>query len=188
LSCRESAGPWPFASQLAENVRTGDELRVSTGEAKAVFDSARNFFTGEVVASNGKPIKVGAFYSAATLPRPSYTLWLLAGVDGKIHQYDGMSDRPVASAGNWGSDIVAVDGACGRFVMASANADATSADTLRVYEVVDREPAEVGAPLEFAGPVTSLWNSPDRTSATAVVHNLKSGQYEAYILSSGCDR
>ncbi|HYD16662.1 MAG TPA: hypothetical protein VEB03_01520 [Candidatus Nanoarchaeia archaeon] len=60
-------------------------------------------------------------------------------------------------------------------------------DLLRVYEVADREPVEVGQPLELARPVTALWNI-DENLATAVVYNLRSNNYKAHHVTLTCNR
>jgi len=40
--------------------------------------------------------------------------------------------------------------------------------------------------LAFEGPVMALHSDPEGSSARAVVHNLKTGEYEAYIVAASC--
>lgn len=169
VDCRESDDPWPLGTQ------------------RAFYGAARNFFNGVMTPGIGPQSKVEPFYSAAGLPRSNYTLWTMAGVDGRVRQYDGFNTRVVASARDWGSDIVAIKAECGAFLLVTGNNDASMPDLLRVYEVADREPVEAGQPLELAGPVTALWNI-DENFATAVVYNLRSNNYEAHDVTLTCNR
>ncbi len=85
--------PWPL---------TPDD-----GSVRAFYAASRNFFTGALSPGIGKVSNVPSFYSAAALPRSSYTLWVLAAVDGSLHLVDGMTDQ-VIRGGKWGSDLAAV--------------------------------------------------------------------------------
>lgn len=169
MECRDSDDPWPL------------------GEQRAFFGASRNFFNGVLTPGIGKETRVEPFYSAAPLKREKYTLWTMAGVDGRVRQYDGFNVRTVTAARNWGSDIASINADCSTFLLATENGDRTGADALRVYEVADREPTEASQPAEFPGPITVLWKS-DSQSATAVVHNLKTGKYEAYNVTLACNR
>src|SRR5215475_6309610 len=76
--CRGSDDPWPLSSQ------------VSLG---GFFAATRNFFTGVLSPGVGKQSSTAKFYSAAPLPRPSYTLWVFAGVDGIVRLLDGITEQ-----------------------------------------------------------------------------------------------
>ncbi len=172
LSCKESDDPWPVGS---------DQFHLS-----AFFAPARNFFPGVLVPGVGKQSSAPAFYSAATLPRDKYTLALFAGVDGQVHMLDGVSDR---AAGNlaWGSDIASIHTECGSGWQVLATQNGTGAnDTVRTYEIPDREPVLMSAPLEFAGAMTALWTESNGNTAVAISHNSESGKYEAYRLTVTC--
>jgi hypothetical protein len=170
MECKDSDDPWPIGTQ------------------RAFYGASRNFFNGVLTPGIGKQTRIDPFYSAAALDRPNYTLWTMAGVDGRIRQYDGFNPRLVSSARDWGSNITAVKSECGSLLLATGNNDGTTGDSLHAHEVVDREPSEASTPVEFAGPITALWPSADQTSATAVVHNLKSEKYEAYNVTLICNR
>jgi len=174
LTCRDSDDPWPVGN---------DQLRLS-----AFFAPARNFFPGVLVPGVGKQASAPAFYSAATLPRDKYTLALFAGVDGQVHMLDGVSDR---TAGNfaWGSDIASVHTECGSGWQVLATQSGTvPSDTIRVYEVPDREPVLMSTPLEFSGAITALWTESNGNTAVAISHNSESGKYEAYRLTVTCSQ
>lgn len=167
--CHASDDPWPLGAQ------------------SAFFNSARNYFTGLMRPGFAKQLP--PFYSAAVLPREKYSLWIFAGADNQMRTWDGVNLRTMGnSTRDWGSDVASIRSNCGvgTQLIVSAVGDDTAADSLRVFEVVDREPALVAAPLSFEGPVGALWPSPDQTSAVAIIHNLRQGTYDAYSVSISC--
>jgi hypothetical protein len=168
VTCHESDDPWPMGSQ------------------KALFNSARNFFTGALLPGVGKPLS--PFFTAAELPRSNYTLWITTATDGGVRESDGMNERrvPIAPSEAWGSDLAAVHDACGLGTQLLVTAPGNAADSVRAYEVPDREPVQVSAPLNFDGPVTALWTSTDGTNANLVSKNSTGGRYEAYSVSVAC--
>ena len=171
MNCHSSDDPWPLAE--------GNDV-------KGFFSASRNFFTGVLSPGIGKQTVAPEFYSAAPLPRPNYVLWLIAGVDGRTHLLDGINDQ-VATNSNWGSDIAAIRSGCGSGtqILASGNT-AGSLDSVRAFEVMDRETVPASAAVDFNGQVTSLWTEAGGTSAIGVVHNLQTGSYEAYRLGIAC--
>ncbi len=172
LNCKESDDPWPVGN---------DQFRLS-----AFFAPARNFFPGVLVPGLGKQSSAPAFYSAATLPRDKYTLALFAGVDGQVHMLDGVSDRMDVNLA-WGSDIASIHTECGSGwqVLATQNGTGPN-DSVRTYEIPDREPVLMAAPLEFSGTITALWSESSGNTAIAISHNSENGKYEAYRLSVTC--
>ncbi len=174
IHCREVDDAWPLAG--ASGLR-------------GFFSAKSNFFTGVVTPAIAKEGGLAPFYSAAPLPRSNYMLWLTAGVDGMVHMYDGVSQLAVARP-DWGSDIASVKSSCGSGwqVLATGPGDGTSADSVRAYEVADREPVAASAPDAFAGPVTALWAAGNGETATAITRNLKAGTYEAYRLAIACNQ
>jgi hypothetical protein len=182
VSCRESDDPWPISPQQAN---TGLAAGPGMGSQRALFNSARDYFTA-LLPGIGKP--VSPFFTAAELPRSNYTLWIFTGVDGQVRESDGVNERRISSAtsGDWGSDLAAVRDACGLGTQLLVSSVGDGADSLRAYEVPDREPVLVSAAMSFDGPVTSLWPSMDGTTANAVAHNTTGGRYEAYSVSVAC--
>jgi hypothetical protein len=173
---------------LSLNCRAGDDPWPLTAGQTAIFGASRNFFTGVVTPGIGKTTSVPAFYSAAALARPNYTLWVFARTDGSVHLMDGVNDVAVRAARDWGSDLAAVKSSCGAGtqLLVSGAGDGEAADAVRAFEIPDREPVEVGPAVEFGGPVTALWPSADGRSAIAVTKNLKTGRFDAFELAITC--
>src|ERR1700691_365980 len=157
----------------------------------AFYSASRNFFTGALAPGIGKLTTVGKFYSAAPLPRQNYALWLFAETDGQVHLVDGITDQ-VAKLG-WGSNIVSVKTACGSGwqVLADGVSDdklGNDVDSVRLYEIPDREPVPVSAALDLSGEVTALWTEGKGDSAIVVVRNKETGEYEAFRVAAGCSQ
>jgi hypothetical protein len=70
----------------------------------------------------------------------------------------------------------------------TAEGDWTQSDSIRGYlsKGTSLPVVPSGNPVEFDGPVVALHPEPEGSSARAVVHNLKSGEYEAYIVTAIC--
>lgn len=64
--------------------------------------------------------------------------------------------------------------------------DWTQTDSIQGYQFTDGQPSASGAPLETEGPVISIAQGSAPSSARAVVHNLKTKNYEAYIVTATC--
>jgi len=172
LACNESDDPWPL---------TSDDISVH-----AFFARSRNFFTGALSPGIGKISNVPAFYSAAALPRSSYTLWVIAAVDGSLHLVDGITDQLIGGV-KWGSDVAAVRSNCGSGtqMLTSESGDAER-ESLRAFEIPDREPMIASAPAEFDGRIVALWPETSGNAATAIVRRKGTGWYEAYHVSVSC--
>jgi hypothetical protein len=172
LACNESDDPWPLTTE--------------EGGARAFFAATRNFFTGALSPGIGKVSNVPSFYSAALLPRPSYSLWIFSAVDGSLHLVDGMTDQVVRGT-KWGSDVAAIHSGCGAGtqLVVSESGD-TEHDSLRAFEVPDRDPVAVSSATEFDGRVLALWPESGGSGATAIVKRRDSGWYETYRVSVSC--
>jgi hypothetical protein len=110
---------------------------------------------------------------------------LVAELDGRTH-IDDAAHAPEGVFDGWGSDFVALAGCGGRHVLASSAGDQHAADSVTLYDLVNRAPVQVSDPLEFSGPVTALW--PAGEGALAVIRNLSTGKYAAYNLALDCGR
>ena len=158
---------------------------------RAFYAAARNFFTGALSPGIGKISNLPSFYSAAVLPRPSYALWAYAAVDGSLHLVDGMTDQAVRGA-KWGSDLAAIHSGCGvgtqLLVSAGESLEpgSTERDSLRAFEIPDREPVAVSAAVEFSGQIVALWPESTGNGAAAIVKRNDTGSYEAYRVSISC--
>jgi hypothetical protein len=190
LNCNESDDPWPLVATAAVSFP-------SSGGASAVqplgafYSASRNFFTGALTPGIEKLTTVGKFYSAAPLPRQNYTLWLFAGTEGQVHLVDGITDQ-VAKLG-WGSDIASVKTTCGSGWQvladsASENTSENDTDSVKLYEILDRDPVPVSAALDVSGEVTALWTESKGDSAIAVVRNKETDEYEAFRVAVGCSQ
>ena len=177
LICNDTDDPWPL---------TPDD-----GSVRAFFAASRNFFTGALSPGIGKVSNVPSFYSAAALPRSSYTLWVLAAVDGSLHLVDGMTDQ-VIRGGKWGSDLAAVHSTCGTGTqllvseVENLGHGDTERDGLRAFEIPDRDPVVASSALEFDGRIVALWPESSGNGATAIVKRKDTGWYEAYRVSISC--
>jgi len=194
LNCRETDDPWPLMGPLA-GTSAGSLSSFAGGAAVqplgAFYSATRNFFTGALTPGVGELTTVEKFYSVAPLPRGKYVLWLFAGTDGEIHLVDGMTDQ-TAKLG-WGSDIASLKTACGagwQVLAASAGERGreNGADSVRAYEIADRDPVPVSAGLDFSGGITALWTEAKGDGAIAVVRNFGTGEYEAFRLATDCSR
>jgi hypothetical protein len=92
-----------------------------------------------------------------------------------------------------GGDAASVGLECdGRpIVLATGKGDWTQPDSIQAYEMdaTGRASAVLsGNPVEFAGPVTSISSNGASGAARAVAHNLKTGNYEAYVITASCTR
>lgn len=110
---------------------------------------------------------------------------LAAAQDGRIHASQG--PQTFAWDG-WGSDLVAMAGACGAgpVVVATSANNGSVADSLTALEVAGQTPRAAGSPLPTPGPVTALW--PASGGALAVARQLATGKYAAYNLTLDCSR
>ena len=172
LACNDSDDPWPLTAE--------------DNGVRAFFAPARNFFTGALSPGIGKVSAVPSFYSAAALPRSNYTLWLLTAVDGSVHLIDGIADQAIRGL-RWGSDLVAVHSNCGTGtqVLVSDGGD-PERDTLRAFEVPDRDPVVASSGIEFDGRIVALWPETSGTNAIAIVKRKDTGWYEANRISISC--
>jgi hypothetical protein len=186
VSCRSTAGS-PLAMTCSDNDNpwpTGtDQLGLN-----APYTASRNFFSGALSPPLGKQAAVPPFYSSAVIPRDKDTLWLFAMVDGQVHLLDGSTDQLIPAPG-WGSDIATVRSACGSGwqILATGGGDNVR-DSVRAFELPDREPVGMSAPLEISGRVTALWTESGGSGVVAVARSNDAGGYEAFRLTVTCGR
>jgi hypothetical protein len=122
----------------------------------------------------------GEFFASAELGNDT----LLAGLDGHIHIHDAAHTPQATFDG--GSDLAVIAACGGRHIALTGTGDATSPDSIALYDLVNRTPARVSEPVEFSGPVTALWPAGD--GAVAIARNLSTGKYAAYSLTLDCGR
>jgi len=92
--------------------------------------------------------------------------------------------------GHEGSEVAAIPGKCGSgtVILASGTGDWTQPDSIQGYVSDDSEGQAIasGDPVGYDGPVVSLQPAGKDGAARAVVLNLKTGNYEAYIVTATC--
>lgn len=88
----------------------------------------------------------------------------------------------------WGSDIAAIESVCGPGILATKPGEADEPDAIQAFELQNGQPVARGAPVEFRGPVTALWQTSDPAKVLAVTRDLATGRYAAFNLSIACSR
>jgi hypothetical protein len=173
-NCQSTDAAWP----LVAGAQLFGSARLSPG---------KNFFDGEVQVGSGAKKSLPPFFSFAAVEEQGSALWVFAGLDGRAHLYD-KALAPVGVIDGWGSDIVGARTNCGSGwqVLTTRAGDWTQPDAIEAFEIADRQAVPASDPLSFDGPVTALWPGSDAGTVNAVVHNLKTGQYEAYSVSISC--
>ena len=192
LNCRETDDPWPLVPAALSGgtfpaFPNAGSPSVAIPLVGAFYAPTRNFFTGALTQGVGRFMTVSKFYSAALVPREKYLLWLFASADGRVHMVDGVNDQ--ATKLDWGSDLTSVRTACGAGwqVMATSSRDGNE-DSVRAYELPDRDPVAVSAAVNFSGAVTALWTEGTGDTAIAVVRDGETGSYEAFRLAVACSQ
>lgn len=173
LECKPSDEPWVLESG-------------SRAMLLGYFATARNHFDGRVITQAGVRKNVPPFYSAASADEQGRTLWLVTLLDGRTQIFDAALD-PAGTISSWGSDIAGADAHCGSGsqILATRPGDGTTGDAVQAFSIVNRSATPLASPLEMPGPVTALWPS-GGIAAVAIVHNLATGRYEAYVITIAC--
>jgi hypothetical protein len=89
--------------------------------------------------------------------------------------------------GREGGDNLSLGSMCGAnsVVVGTGTGDWTQPDSIQAYLEKDERAAPSGEPIQTGGPITALhWAS--EGEARVVVHNLKTGNYEAYFVTATC--
>ncbi|HKV47992.1 MAG TPA: hypothetical protein VJN69_07875 [Candidatus Acidoferrales bacterium] len=92
-----------------------------------------------------------------------------------------------------GGDAVSIALQC-RFqpvALVTGGGDWTQPDFVQAYELRTSgsdAPAPSGSPINFGGPVMAIWPSGAPGIARAVVRNLQTGNYEAYVITATCSQ
>ena len=173
MECHPSDEPWT----LDEGPR---------GVLLANFVAGRNYFDGRVFAANGIRKTLAPFFSVASTEENGRTYWLLAMLDGRTQILDAALE-PVGNVASWGSDLAATEAHCGGGwqILATKPGETREPDAVRAFQLVNRTPVPLSAPLELPGPVTAFWSLGGNT-ALAVVNDLDNGRYQAYVITVNC--
>jgi hypothetical protein len=173
MDCHPSDEPWTLDAG-------------TRGVLLAGFAPGRNHFDGRVSTANAIRKTVAPFFSAASAEENGRAYWLLATLDGRTQIFDAAFD-PVGSVASWGSDLAWTEAHCGggSQILATKAGDAREPDAIRAYGLVNRTPVPLSAPLDLPGPVTAFW-SLGGNAALAVVNDLATGHYQAYVITVNC--
>jgi hypothetical protein len=175
LTCSKGSRDWP--------VYAGGEER---GDAHLA--DGRNYFDEGFELYGYLDAEAPPFLSIALMNQKDSSSWILAELDGKSRLFQN-SAKVAATFTGWGDDLISIATGCGGDwqVLVTGTGDWTEPDRLQAFEVQNStSPVNVSAPLEFSGPILTLWASLDGKSARAVSRNLQTGMYEASIISATC--
>ena len=189
LTCHGGNDPWPLAPVSGNTaLASAGSTTASAGilPLQAFFATAQNFFTGDLILVGGNLTTISKFYSAASVQRDGTFFFLFAGVEGQVHISDGSTDRTMKL--NWGSDLAGVKTACGAGWQVLATSTTEGSDSVRAYEVPDRDPVAVSAAVDFSGPISALWTEGRGDTAVVVMRNPETGNYEAFRLAVACSQ
>jgi hypothetical protein len=99
---------------------------------------------------------------------------------------------PLEVPGKPGSLGIPIQGACrGESIwLYTGEGDWTQPDSIQGYlmKAVPTPMVSSGSPIQFDGPVIYLHLDAEAGSARAIVHNLKTGNYEGYIVTATCSQ
>jgi hypothetical protein len=112
-------------------------------------------------------------------------------VDQDAQSWNGGGDNAVPFHGAIGGESVALSLECeGRPVaLATGFGDSTQPDFIQAFEMgfaKNQGGSPSGKPIEFEGPVTFPQPAGSGAVASAIAQNLKTGNYEAYIVTATC--
>lgn len=160
--------------------------------AIAMLAGGQNWFTGVSSSppeNNAQP-KDEPFFSIAGLEVNGETVWIASGTDGNVRIISNKTGETIGTTSGWGSELAAVKTECGNGwqILATRQRDYTGTDAVTVYEWTGSEFRALTDPLEMNGAIVALWSADGEGPARAVVHNLKTGNYEAYLLKVGCSQ
>jgi hypothetical protein len=176
--CAPTVSPWTFPGPRGEGT-------------SAVLVRGQNAFewVGRF-ATNGGRAKRDSFYSLAGLDVNAEPGWISSGIDGEVRIFTDKTGETVGIASGWGSELAAVKTDCGNGwqILATRQRDLTETDAITVYEWTGTEFRALSDPVEMNGTIVAMWSAQDGGPARAVVHNLKTGNYEAYLLKVGCSQ
>jgi hypothetical protein len=173
VECHPSDEPWTLDAG-------------SGGVLEASFAPGRNHFEGKVSTAGGIRKTLPPFFSAASVEENGRPFYLLAMLDGRTQIFDATFEA-VGSVAPWGSDLAGTGAHCGggAQVLATKAGDGREPDAIRAYGLVNRTPIPLSAPLDLPGPVTAFW-SLGGNAALAVVSDLATGRYQAYMITVNC--
>jgi hypothetical protein len=158
------------------------------------FVGNRNYFAG--FAKDGTERLEGQpFYTVAIGINifDHSTPIITAELDGASHLYND-TQRSEATFSGWGDDVASIKPSCGAGwqILVTGTHDWTEPDHIQVYEISFGNDSAVakaeGQPLQFQGPILAMWQADDERSARVISKSLKTGMYEASIVTVSCSQ
>jgi hypothetical protein len=175
--CTLVSNPWTFAG---------------AGDMTAAFLSpSGNWFQWTPAATSGDAkTNRDPFFSLAGLETSGEAAWISSGTKGETRLVATKNGNIIATTSAWGSELATVKTDCGSGwqILSTSRRDRTELDSIAVYEWSGNEFRALSDPLELDGPVVAMWSGENGGPARVVVHNLKTGNYEAYLLKVGCSQ
>jgi len=163
LACADESEPWPIGG-LANNGMAPSRNAFSTPDG----------FT---------------FYEAAPI---GSARWLVVGERGVLTFVDPRGRAAArADPADHAAGFPESCAADGPYVVADARAPDTNADTLRLFRVLDgTRLVPLPSTVTLPGALTALWSAEaaGAAAATAIVHDINAGRYEAFHISLSCAR
>jgi hypothetical protein len=159
LVCADDSEPWPIGLDNS-----------GIAPSRNAFSTADGF----------------AFYEAAPLGGGRF---LLAGERSALTLLD--AGRRTALRSDPADHVAGVSDACAAdapYVIADAPTPDTDGDVLRLFRFADARLVATGSATTLPGALTALWSAPVSGPATAIVHDLRAGRYEAFHLTLSCAR
>jgi len=138
---------------------------------------------------NNRKIELPGLECTGDLEKPAAMQCVPANANGKFPRELKQLPLAVPAAnGNESDDALLLDLNCsnGRVALATGSGDWTEPDSIQAFELRDEALVPSGDPLPFSGPILALWPSGDLKSARVVERNLRTGMYEASIISVTC--
>ena len=159
LACADESEPWPIGL-----------------DNSGLTPSRNTFATPEGVT----------FYEAAPLGGGR---WLVVGEQGTLTFLDAR--RRVDARAESADHAAGFSDSCGgdtSYVVTASGGPQANGDTLRLARATDERLAALPSTLVLPGALTALWTAPGARVATAVVHDVNAGRYEAFHLTLSCAR
>jgi hypothetical protein len=175
--CASVTGPWIFAGP--------EEMTF------AFLAPSRNWFQGLATAgSNTSRVNKNPFFSLAGLDIHGDPGWISSETNGGARLFNGKNGNVLGIVSEWGSELATVKSDCstGWQILTTSKRDHTELDFVTVFEWTGNEFRALSDPLEMNGTIVAMWSDENSGPARAVVHNLKTGNYEAYLLKVGCSQ
>jgi hypothetical protein len=138
---------------------------------------------------NNRKIELSGLECTGDFAKPAAMQCAAASSGAKFpRELDQLPLATTAANGRESGEGLLLDLNCGggRLALVTGSGDWTEPDSIQAFELKDDVLVASGDPLPFAGPVLSLWPSADLKSARVVARNLRTGMYEASIVSVTC--